>query len=43
MLVGLYNPAEAYIYNDTNAKDDLATELRQQLGFVTQVNYFRER
>jgi ATP-binding cassette subfamily B protein len=37
MLVGLYNPAEgAIFYNDTNAKDIDLTELRQQLGFVTQ-------
>nr|WP_315249815.1 ABC transporter ATP-binding protein [uncultured Flavobacterium sp.] len=37
MLVGLYNPAEGVIfYNEKNAKDIDLTELRQQLGFVTQ-------
>jgi ATP-binding cassette subfamily B protein len=37
MLVGLYNPAEgAIFYNKKNAKDIDLTELRQQLGFVTQ-------
>ena len=37
MLVGLYNPAEgAIFYNEKNAKDIDLTELRQQLGFVTQ-------
>jgi ATP-binding cassette subfamily B protein len=37
MLVGLYNPAEgAIFYNGINAKDIDLTELRQQLGFVTQ-------
>ncbi|MES2575031.1 MAG: ABC transporter ATP-binding protein [Bacteroidota bacterium] len=37
MLVGLYNPAEGSIfYNEKNAKDIDLTELRQQLGFVTQ-------
>lgn len=37
MLVGLYNPAEgAIFYNEKNVKDIDLTELRQQLGFVTQ-------
>ncbi len=37
MLVGLYNPEEGTIfYNNTNSKDIDLTELRQQLGFVTQ-------
>lgn len=37
MLVGLYNPAEgAIFYNEINAKEIDLTELRQQLGFVTQ-------
>ncbi|WP_367773885.1 ABC transporter ATP-binding protein [Flavobacterium sp. WC2421] len=37
MLVGLYSPAEGSIfYNERNAKDIDLTELRQQLGFVTQ-------
>ena len=37
MLVGLYNPNEGDIfYNEKNAKDIDLTELRQQLGFVTQ-------
>jgi ATP-binding cassette, subfamily B, bacterial len=37
MLVGLYNRAEgAIFYNEKNAKDIDLTELRQQLGFVTQ-------
>jgi ATP-binding cassette subfamily B protein len=37
MLVGLYNPNEGNIfYNEKNAKDIDLTELRQQLGFVTQ-------
>jgi len=37
MLVGLYNPEEGTIfYNSKNAKDIDLTELRQQLGFVTQ-------
>jgi len=37
MLVGLYTPAEgAILYNEKNAKDIDLTELRQQLGFVTQ-------
>ena len=37
MLVGLYNPEEgAIFYNERNAKDINLTELRQQLGFVTQ-------
>lgn len=37
MLVGLYKPAEgAIFYNDKNANDIDLTELRQQLGFVTQ-------
>ena len=37
MLVGLYNPAEgAIFYNEKNAKEIDLTELRQQLGFVTQ-------
>jgi hypothetical protein len=27
-------PAEAYVYNDTNAKDIDLTELRQQLGLT---------
>ena len=37
MLVGLYTPDEgAIFYNEKNAKDIDLTELRQQLGFVTQ-------
>ncbi len=37
MLVGLYQPLEGDIlYNDKNMKDIDLTELRQQLGFVTQ-------
>lgn len=37
MLVGLYNPNEGDIfYNEKNAKEIDLTELRQQLGFVTQ-------
>ena len=37
MLVGLYTPQEGTIfYNQTNASDIDLTELRQQLGFVTQ-------
>ena len=37
MLVGLYNPEEGTIfYNNTNSTDIDLTELRQQLGFVTQ-------
>ena len=37
MLVGLYIPKEGNIfYNQTNALDIDLTELRQQLGFVTQ-------
>jgi ATP-binding cassette subfamily B protein len=37
MLVGLYTPQEgAIFYNEKNAKDIDLTELRQQLGFVTQ-------
>ena len=37
MLVGLYIPKEGTIfYNQTNALDIDLTELRQQLGFVTQ-------
>jgi len=37
MLVGLYNPNEGDIfYNEKNAKEIELTELRQQLGFVTQ-------
>ncbi|MGL2966302.1 ABC transporter ATP-binding protein [Flavobacterium sp. XGLA_31] len=37
MLVGLYNPAEGDIfYNEKNAKEIDLTELRHQLGFVTQ-------
>ena len=37
MLVGLYNPNEGDIfYNEKNARDIDLTELRQQLGFVTQ-------
>jgi ATP-binding cassette subfamily B protein len=37
MLVGLYTPEDGTIfYNDKNAKDIDLTELRQQLGFVTQ-------
>lgn len=37
MLVGLYTPQEGSIfYNQTNALDIDLTELRQQLGFVTQ-------
>jgi len=37
MLVGLYTPEEGGIfYNGINAKDIDLTELRQQLGFVTQ-------
>ena len=37
MLVGLYTPEEgAIFYNGINAKDIDLTELRQQLGFVTQ-------
>jgi ATP-binding cassette subfamily B protein len=37
MLVGLYNPAEGTIfYNEKNANDIDLTELRHQLGFVTQ-------
>jgi ATP-binding cassette subfamily B protein len=37
MLVGLYKPAEgAIFYNDKNANEIDLTELRQQLGFVTQ-------
>lgn len=37
MLVGLYTPEEgAIFYNDINAKEIDLTELRQQLGFVTQ-------
>jgi len=37
MLVGLYNPNEgAIFYNEKNAKEIDLTELRQQLGFVTQ-------
>jgi len=37
MLVGLYQPEEgAILYNDKNAKEIDLTELRQQLGFVTQ-------
>ncbi|WP_284653060.1 ABC transporter ATP-binding protein [Flavobacterium terrisoli] len=37
MLVGLYTPEQGSIfYNDINAKDVDLTELRQQLGFVTQ-------
>lgn len=37
MLVGLYPPLEgAIFYNEINAKEIELTELRQQLGFVTQ-------
>ena len=37
MLVGLYNPNEGDIfYNEKNAKEIDLTELRHQLGFVTQ-------
>lgn len=37
MLVGLYKPEEGTIlYNEKNANDIDLTELRQQLGFVTQ-------
>ena len=37
MLVGLYKPAEGAIYyNEKNANEIDLTELRQQLGFVTQ-------
>ncbi len=37
MLVGLYNPAEGNIfYNEKNATEIDLTELRHQLGFVTQ-------
>ncbi|MDI1255267.1 MAG: ABC transporter ATP-binding protein [Flavobacterium sp.] len=37
LLVGLYNPNEgAIFYNDKNANEIDLTELRQQLGFVTQ-------
>ncbi len=37
MLVGLYNPAEGNIfYNEKNANEIDLTELRHQLGFVTQ-------
>jgi len=37
MLVGLYTPADgAIFYNEKNIKDIDLTELRQQLGFVTQ-------
>ncbi len=37
MLVGLYKPEDgAIFYNEKNAKDIDLTELRQQLGFVTQ-------
>jgi ATP-binding cassette subfamily B protein len=37
MLVGLYKPEDGTIfYNEKNAKDIDLTELRQQLGFVTQ-------
>jgi len=37
MLVGLYQPEEGVIsYNDKNMKEIDLTELRQQLGFVTQ-------
>ena len=37
MLVGLYTPAEgAIFYNEKNANDIDLTELRRQLGFVTQ-------
>jgi ATP-binding cassette subfamily B protein len=37
MLVGLYKPAEgSHFYNDKNANEIDLTELRQQLGFVTQ-------
>lgn len=37
MLVGLYKPEEGDIfYNEKNAKEIDLTELRQQLGFVTQ-------
>ena len=37
MLVGLYKPAEgAIFYNEKNANEIDLTELRQQLGFVTQ-------
>jgi ATP-binding cassette subfamily B protein len=37
MLVGLYNPAEGTMfYNEKNANDIDLTELRHQLGFVTQ-------
>ena len=37
MLVGLYNPAEgAIFYNEKDSKTIDLTELRQQLGFVTQ-------
>lgn len=37
MLVGLYNPAEgAIFYNEKDSRDIDLTELRQQLGFVTQ-------
>jgi ATP-binding cassette subfamily B protein len=37
MLVGLYTPEDgAIFYNEINAKDIDLTELRQQLGFVTQ-------
>lgn len=37
MLVGLYKPAEgAIFYNNKNANEIDLTELRQQLGFVTQ-------
>jgi ATP-binding cassette subfamily B protein len=37
MLVGLYKPAEgAIFYNDKDANEIDLTELRQQLGFVTQ-------
>ncbi|MGK4568210.1 ABC transporter ATP-binding protein [Flavobacterium sp. 3HN19-14] len=37
LLVGLYNPNEgAIFYNEKNANEIDLTELRQQLGFVTQ-------
>ncbi len=37
MLVGLYNPNEGNIfYNENNVKDIDLTELRKQLGFVSQ-------
>ncbi|MDG2433739.1 ABC transporter ATP-binding protein [Flavobacterium sp.] len=37
MLVGLYKPADgAIFYNEKNANEIDLTELRQQLGFVTQ-------